>query len=158
MNTENIDGLPVVKLYKDAADPGNPTIGPLNSLYVSFKIAKAVPPGCEFEVKVYIEATGALEGSLVSNLPEYSNAGIKCKYIPYIGIPDSGYIHCKNVGALLSTDNEYFVAIKAYYKKTAPDPTRYGKVEVLTIAKTTTGIFYKIINLRVSIIIKLSEE
>ncbi len=48
--------------------------GPLNSLYIGFKFNDASPIGCNFTVHVTINATGILEGSIVTNLPSASGA------------------------------------------------------------------------------------
>jgi hypothetical protein len=41
-----------------------------------------------------------------------------------------GKIVCKNVGAFLDVNVEYFVAVKLYYKFDALDLTNFGGIEI----------------------------
>lgn len=72
-------------------------------------------------MKITLEATGVLENTFLTNVPSASNDKIKCSY-------DGTDVICSNVGALVSTTTEYFLAVKAYYSNSAADPTNYGKV------------------------------
>ncbi len=68
-STQTISKVPVGVF--SAASSG--VTGPLNSMYVSFIVANAVPLGTKFTVSITLGATGVLIDSLVTNLPSADN-------------------------------------------------------------------------------------
>ncbi|KRW99768.1 hypothetical protein PPERSA_07845 [Pseudocohnilembus persalinus] len=81
---------------------------PLNSQYVGFKIQDLSPTNYKNRVKIFVGATGILEGSIVTNLPAFSNQEVKCYF-------DTGYLVCDNVGSLIKKGYEYFASFKGFY-------------------------------------------
>ncbi len=89
-------GIPEVpiQIYKSASSG---ILGPLNSIYVSFKVASSIPFGPEFEVLIDVGATGILEGSILTNLPSAQiSKKVICSYDSVLF-----KIKCVNVGAFL---------------------------------------------------------
>lgn len=137
-DTESIPGLPSQtvgsttynRLFKQQA--ASPLTGPLNSVYIGFRVAKSTPAQSKFTVKVYLFATGVLEGSIVTNLPAASAEGVKCKYV-------TDHVACFNVGFLLAQTTEYFLATKAFYASSVTTVTNYGKIQIVPVVQDEFG-------------------
>ena len=90
----------------------------------------------QYIVKITFGATGILEGSIVTNLPSYSTT----KKVTCIYDNASFTVICKNVGALISTVSDYFIAVRAYYANAMTDVADYGKVIIDVLAYEPNGV------------------
>ncbi|EGR27475.1 hypothetical protein IMG5_195570 [Ichthyophthirius multifiliis] len=118
------------KLFKSA--PGG-ILGPANSVQFKFKVDNILPEGSELTVKIDAQCNGIFENSVVTNLPVLQGKSkVSCFF-------QLGKIICKNVGAFLNKDTEYFVAVKIFYKNDAPDLTNFGGIEIESLVFDNQG-------------------
>lgn len=99
-------------------------MGPFNSFNIGFSFDETSPIDGHYRVKITLESTGFLEGSLAHNLPAYSNLKVYCHYED----PD---LVCENVGPFIRTNHRYFVSGKAYYANGKSSPiTTFGDIKI----------------------------
>ena len=125
--------VPYNKIFKQSSAG---ITGPLNSLYIGFTVQQPCPISSVLKIRVQIGATGILEGSIVTNLPQFSSSSTLSSSQSNDCYYDSVLkeVVCMNVGAFLDTTIEYFVAVKAFYDSTTgATVTNYGQVTVESI-------------------------
>lgn len=111
------------KLFKQAASGRT---GPVNSFQVYFKILGVVPAGPNLLLKMVTSATGAVEHSIITNLPIGSaSSKVICRFVTATSL-----ITCENIGGLLDPSIEYFIAAKVYYASSATNPTNFGGLSI----------------------------
>lgn len=118
-------------LYKAAGS----NVGPFNSFNCGFSFSSTSPISGRYTVKMYLGATGFLEGSIAHNLPAYSNLNVYCSY------DTAGFqIVCENVGPFINTNYRYFISGKAYYSSGVSSPViKFGDVTILPVVFDSAG-------------------
>lgn len=119
-------------LYKSAVGSN---VGPFNSFNCGFSFNSTSPISGRYTVKMYLGATGFLEGSIAHNLPAYSNLNVYCSY------DTAGFqIVCENVGPFINTYYRYFISGKAYYSSGVTSPVyKFGDVTILPVVFDSAG-------------------
>lgn len=123
ISTENTDPeLASLNLGLYKATGAN--VGPFNSFNAGFSFTQTSPIDGRYRVKMYLGASGFLEGSIAHNLPAYSSLKVYCYYTT-----GTMYLTCDNVGPFININYRYFISGKVYYSSGAgASVTGFGNV------------------------------
>lgn len=139
LDNQAIEGVPRItqgseeriQLFKQSLTPSGMS-GPLNSIYFGFYVGKAVPLSSQFQLELTIAATGIVDDSIITNLPNYGSNKVKCHYA-------APKLVCRNVGAFVNKNREYFIALKAYWANSVSAITQYGQIKLTSIVNDDKG-------------------
>lgn len=111
-------------------------MGPFNSFNAGFSFSNASPINGRYRVKMYLGASGFLEGSIAHNLPPYVGLKVVCSYDV-----STKYLICENVGAFVKTGYRYFISGKVYYSSVTvgTSVSGFGDVQIQPIIYSATG-------------------
>jgi hypothetical protein len=134
ISTENTDPeLAALNLGLYKATGSN--VGPFNSFNAGFSFTQTSPIDGRYTVKMYLGASGFLEGSVAHNLPAYSGLKVYCHFDTA-----SKYLICDNVGPFININYRYFISGKAYYNSGAGSSVSgFGNVKILPVVYDTAG-------------------
>jgi hypothetical protein len=117
--------------------------GPLNSVYIGFKVPKVSPFSGKYIFRVQVsvpgQVFGILEGSILTNLPVFQGfSQVNCYVFQH-------FVECVNVGAFLSFSEEYFISLKIFYGQniSTPELIDFGKVDLISDTILGQRILFK---------------
>ncbi|KAL4471699.1 hypothetical protein ABPG74_008592 [Tetrahymena malaccensis] len=146
-------GLQSSMPYKLFSSVNLPTV---NSVYISFQTNLAIPIGQEYKVQVCLgKAKGIIENSIVTNLPPLNLNQYPLCY-QQIDSSNNVYVACEQVGALLQSNQDYFVSVKVSYSSTITVAQGYGGVQIYIKSYPSNQLYQPYVGENINI--KINDE